>query len=622
MTSLFTSGFDLGRFRFAGRTAIAACIAVLLAWFLGLEHPQWAGMTVWAASQPTRGQLLEKSFFRFAGTISGTIAGITLVLLSTYHAAFLVVGLALWVGLCTGIGNLQRGFVAYGTILAGYTAAMVSLLDTSHPDHVFLLGADRLATVLTGVVVATIIGALFAPVTPASALRGRLRVLLADMLAHAATAHPDRAQDRALIAEMAAIEESLDPHEAGSLRSRRLVRRARALLIALIPLLFARRSDTRTPGPDISRALEAASKALHAGNDTAAHAALSQVVAAADDIQRERFAPLKSAFETWNATAEPEKTEGAQHLPMALHRDWIGAREAMTRATGTILFFGILWLLTGWSVGPFMLLGLSIMLSIFSTMESPVKMMPNVITGQLAGVIGALICRWLVWPLAGSEFQLILLILPFILFGPFLVAHRRTQMMSFDYNMVVLLLLQPHYPLTGNFLTSVEMGAAVVAAPITALLAYRYVYPAGLKRRLDTLLKSMIHDLADLAADPKALTHRAVWQARLYHRTLRLSRLSARSERASVEALDTGFALLQLGHVAMRAHQILQDGTRSEADVSATQAALTALTRIEIAPMDAEKALSRLAQRLEGRDAELLQRAAKAAALLAVSPAD
>ena len=51
-------------------------------------------------------------------------------------------------------GNVLRGFVAYGTILAGYTAAMVALLDTAHPDHVLALGTDRLLTVLTGVATA------------------------------------------------------------------------------------------------------------------------------------------------------------------------------------------------------------------------------------------------------------------------------------------------------------------------------------------------------------------------------------------------------------------------------------------------------------------------------------
>ena len=115
------------------RTAFAACLAVLAAWALGLEHPQWAGMTVWAASQPLRGQLLEKSFFRITGTIIGTAAGVVLVLIANGDLLWLVTGLAVWMGVCAGLGNLQRSFASYGTMLSGYSAAMVALLTTATP---------------------------------------------------------------------------------------------------------------------------------------------------------------------------------------------------------------------------------------------------------------------------------------------------------------------------------------------------------------------------------------------------------------------------------------------------------------------------------------------------------
>ncbi|MEF9605739.1 FUSC family protein, partial [Paracoccus sp. PXZ] len=94
---LLRRGFDGGRLRFATRTALACCLAVLIAWAMGLEHPQWSGMSVWAATQPLRGQLLEKAFFRFAGTLVGTVAGVLLVLGAPLHPGVLVLGLALWV---------------------------------------------------------------------------------------------------------------------------------------------------------------------------------------------------------------------------------------------------------------------------------------------------------------------------------------------------------------------------------------------------------------------------------------------------------------------------------------------------------------------------------------------
>ncbi len=88
---------------------------------------------------------------------------IVLVLGLQIHPALLVGGLAALVAACTVAGNLLRGIAAYGTVLAGYAAAMVSLLDTAHPDRVLLLGADRLATVLAGVLVASSVGLISAP---------------------------------------------------------------------------------------------------------------------------------------------------------------------------------------------------------------------------------------------------------------------------------------------------------------------------------------------------------------------------------------------------------------------------------------------------------------------------
>src|SRR5690606_17957329 len=105
LTSL---GFDWERLSFALRCALGSCAALLLAWLAGLEHPQWAAMTVWAASQPARGMLLEKGLFRFAGTVVGTGVGVLFVLAAGDHTLLLACGLALWVATCAAAGNVLR----------------------------------------------------------------------------------------------------------------------------------------------------------------------------------------------------------------------------------------------------------------------------------------------------------------------------------------------------------------------------------------------------------------------------------------------------------------------------------------------------------------------------------
>ena len=115
-------------------------------------------MTVWAVSQPTRGLLIEKSFFRALGTLVGTLFGMLLVWGAGDNQLVLVLGLAGWVGLCTGCGNLLSGLNAYGTLLAGYSASLVALLSIANTADIVSLGIDRLLTVLTGVVVALVVG--------------------------------------------------------------------------------------------------------------------------------------------------------------------------------------------------------------------------------------------------------------------------------------------------------------------------------------------------------------------------------------------------------------------------------------------------------------------------------
>src|SRR5690606_36753924 len=155
-------GFDVARMGFGLRTALASCLALAVAWLMGLEHPQWAAMTVWAVSQPVRGMLVEKSLFRALGTLIGTLFGVVLV--AGDNRPRLVLSRSLWIGLGVGIGNLLSGLVSYGALLSGYSATMVALLNPQQPaGQIFALGSDRMLTVMTGVLVGLLVGLIFTP---------------------------------------------------------------------------------------------------------------------------------------------------------------------------------------------------------------------------------------------------------------------------------------------------------------------------------------------------------------------------------------------------------------------------------------------------------------------------
>ncbi|MBW6400784.1 FUSC family protein [Roseomonas sp. HJA6] len=623
--SLARWGFDPARLAFAGRTAATACVALAIAWAMGLEHPQWTAMTVWASAQPVRGMLVEKSLFRAAGTAIGVVAGVALLVLSGGDQRLLVLGIALWIAACAGLGNVLHGFVSYGAILAGYSAAMVALLEVGHPGHPLALGLDRLLTVLVGVAIGALSGLLFTPPEAEdavqTALRGEAARLLRGMALRLHGNDLPTEQMHALLGAMAAIDEALDRHGAGSLRSRRAARRMRDLLGAqLAGFAWLGDPDADRPDPLAAEALDRAAAAL----ETAAEPALTLAAIDAALARAQARPALRDALIELRATlgqrlSRAETMPPAPHLLLILHRDWVAGGRAALRAGVTLLLVGLAWQVSGWAEGPYLMLGTAVMISLFSTAENPVLTMRQVAIGQAFGVLGALACRWLAWPHAGTEAQLILMMMPFILLGALVVAHRRSMGGGMDFNMVMLLLLQPHLPLTGTVAGSVLTGIAVILAPVIALVAFRQLFPADPADRMRRLVGAMVHDVQGMAADAEAPGRRPLWRARLRHRLLRLVRLAERRGMRGV-AMEGGMAALRVaaaitGLQARRTEPDLAPGTRR-----AILAALQRLRRVGADPQAASRALLAAARRLQASAPEEALRLRNAAAGLAAHP--
>lgn len=529
MARLSAWGFDPARVGFALRTAFAACVALWLAKAMGLQHPQWAAMSVWAAAQPLRGQLIEKGFFRLAGTVVGTGVGLGLAVIGQAHLGYLVAGLALWVGLCTGVAQLWRGYLSYGGVLAGYSAAMVSLLDIGHPENLAALGLDRLATVLTGVVVVTLIGLPFAP--KGAVKREEALALLVEGLSLLANPHQDGTARAALLARIARTEEGLDAQAAGSRRTRGAAETVRAALLSLTGALLA--------PPRVDHPWQAVAQAASIG-DWASAARILDLAGDADF-----------------ATALRAVAQGGDALPHALHRDWLGAGEAALRAGLAVALVGALWVVTGFAGGNFMLLGLSVMISVFAAMENSVGFMRHVVLGQLIGIVAMLVSRWVIWPLLPSEAWLVPAMVPFIFLGGALAAHRRTTLLSLDANMVFLLLLQPVWPLQGDIGHSLTLAGGVLSAPLLAWAMYWLVFPANLPRRITTMERMMQRDLAHIAAENPGPARLARWQSRLSHRVMRLIRMGERAGQADSRALSLAFAHLHAGGRVVDLHALV-----------------------------------------------------------------
>ncbi|MDI9855376.1 FUSC family protein [Comamonas sp. 17RB] len=605
------------------RTALAGFVALAVAYALGLEHPHWAAMSAWASSQPMREHLLSRGIYRFAGSVVGVAFAVALVLSAQGSLWVLAVGLALWGALCAFLGNLQRGYMVYGCMLAGYSAAMVVLLHHGGAEDVWPFAGDRMLTVVTGVLAALCISWCFAPRRKAAVLIAQSRQALAAVLdacvarlhGHSAAPGLDNAS---LLVRLAEVEELLELYPEGSRTARNTSKAMHWQQLQALELVYhlgqtAQDSTAVTDALDpvwafaaipadadadadtdagaspaaLADALQALAQVLRqtpAADSAAAHpvdAALREAIAACEAlverIQADGHAVQPGLNALYLLMQEMRRAVRAEQLdlggpayagtawldrrvdPLPLHRDWVGAREAAIRAGGTLLFFGLLWAWTGWSLIAFGMLGLSVMLLVFSAFENPNRTMTFVLRGQLIGAALALLCQWLVWPWAQSGWQMVWMLLPFALLGGLVFAHKRTAAGAMDTNMAMLILLAPVFPYAQDMGKSVTMALAVVSGPALAWLVYRCIYPTNAQRRMRTLAQMMVAEVPALAQRmveegkpgllpslpaSMAVAPAGFWQAQLHHRLLRLVRWADKTQHPRRATLpELGLAL-------------------------------------------------------------------------------
>ncbi len=603
---------DPAQLRSTARTAIASCLALGIGTIIGLDHPQWAAMTVWITALPTRGQRLERSLARVAGTVAGALAGVGLMVLAGNDPLGIIIGLTLWLGICAGIGNLITGPASYISLLAGYSAAMVALLGYGGTS-LSLLAIDRITTICLGGAVGMIVALVFSPKPRPVDISRRVKTITQACLDHMASGSDDRAERARLILEIATLDESLDIASAGSLRVRRKTRDIRSLFSALADLLLDTPPlvDPGTKEPLMTR-----------GDQDDLPAQLHRMASELETDFPRHSALLRALIPLWeraNETAAVIGPVSERHAPPLPHRDWIGARYAALRSMSAVATTGLLWIATGWPPGPYMVMGAAIMTSVFSTFPNPGLQMRWVVGGSASGALAAVSAHLFIMPIAESAGIAALLTMPLMLLGIFVMAHRRVGLAGMEYNLIYLLMMNPNVPADPQFGHVLLQAFAVLLGPVSAYLAF-LALPVDTRRRLDFVIRLMVHELAAMAGGafdtPGRHQH---WRMRIYHRLVMLVRWSEQSGNGGDFAVRGGMGILRLGNSLHTIRNIMAEGVIGAGSRRELRATLMSVAHLSSKPDRLVRTFTRAARRLQAEYPQDAARLDETAALVAAN---
>ena len=525
------AGFDKNLFAYALRTALASAFALAFGWWLGLEHPQWAAMSVWAATIPLqkKGMLLEKGLFRLLGTVLGCAVGMLILSLSGGNILYVALGLTLWITLCTGAGNLIHGLFSYFTLLSGYTASLVLVLEMAQGESIYALGLDRMLTVSVGVITAMLVGLVFAKKSCDLVVGSKIKQLTHSvlmLLVQAAHTQASSEEIARLIKEAAAIDAKLDMHAAGSFRSRRSVRSIRAIIYTNVALLTRLNNSTiKEPLQAIQPALLQLSQVIEKDRGLEQEIDVIKVVSEAlnDKELASAFTNLQIALTErlrYKASGKIQ-TLNVHHMTV-LHRDWVAARQAMLRTFCVLGGIGLFWYYSASPVGGFVMLGTSVMLSLFSTFEAPAQLMKRMVIWQTIGLAASLLVKGYFWQHASSEGECVLIMSLFILPVIIPMASTRFCVGAMDYVMMYLLLSNIQYPVELQLATSLPLGVAAVGGTMVALLAFLLIFPTNGSKRISRIRGAIYHDLQRIRHIDDDASKIAFIHSRAQHRLLKL----------------------------------------------------------------------------------------------------
>jgi uncharacterized membrane protein YccC len=575
---------------FALRNWLASMLALYIAFFLQLDSPVWAWLTVWIVAQPTPGMMLSKSLYRVIGTIAGAILGVILIALFAQTPELFVLALALIVSGCTVASNILTNFRAYATVLAAYTAGIVASDAINTPDQIFFIAMARASCILIGIASAIVVTSIFAPHHSAEAVREKLLSILKDAARRAVYSWKGNNEDRLkigkeLIDDVIATNTLIEYAAAESGTFRLQVNNARSLLAHIFGLISARRSldahlhrrgwpehdglETyhgvflgfleKMPGQlergEVDKLIDEIHELRHqlALLQPEEHAPASEEVVSERlviDRMDDLLAHIGGALEDWRDILS-EHWKNEPRLVLNFHRDlrlaWINGFRAFIAIIAT----GAFWIGSAWTHGPLALIFVCVMLSLFSSLPRPDRVGWAFLYASVPAVFFAIFCKYIVLPVTSGFDYLTLASGLFLVPLGLVMANPKTTFPAIAFSFVFLNLVGPNNVMVYDLADTINTGLAIELGVLVATLCFVVIFPPNPAAARRYVTYRIRLGLGKLAALSRTIPF-CQWESRMYDRVNRLHDPENLSGTNTDEWLDAGLGAVTLGNEILR----------------------------------------------------------------------
>jgi uncharacterized membrane protein YccC len=429
------AGLPISSWAFAVRLWIAVIISLVTSFWLQLEAPFSAALSVLILAEPTRGQGLAKAGWRLIATIIGVAASIAIVGLLNQSGDLILAAFAAWLGLCVYAAGLLDGYRAYAAVLSGYTVGLIAVQQIDSPQRVFESGFTRGAAIAVGIVsIAIVNNLLLAPdryprlLVQLAAMHRRIReyakAVIRDEARNATAAATLMREIVALRPEIASLAMETS---SGSLRSAA----ARSTMVALVAELHAVRALAARPVAADPAFCERFASVLDRSDDEPSISLVGHAIDSAKNSTDPMVAPLAWALsELLRTDEEVRQNLGALKSGMRPPRAWRAPLyrsnriliESGIRASAQFAVASALFVLAGWADTSIALSIVALVIGLGAITPSPrrfttIGLIGAPIAVALAGVFEFLILDGV------SDFQLLAIgLAPFVVGGGLLIS--------------------------------------------------------------------------------------------------------------------------------------------------------------------------------------------------------